>query len=184
MNARSFDALTKVVYSTWSRRDFGQWAASAILGAVATGIALAQAADSCRAIGKRCDRAKQCCSHTCKKGACRCGREGTRCTSYETCCSRTCDFLVGGGTCAPCRGRGCDADRPCCGGLACINGYCDGCRDRGTSCSSNSQCCFSDCVSGACLSAAGGRCARDADCRACYLNHDCDGACVDGVCTH
>jgi hypothetical protein len=114
-------------------------------------------------------------------GTC-CDPEGTPCTTFEGCCSQTCDSLVGGGTCAPCRGRSCSATRPCCGGLDCVNGYCDGCRDRATSCTSSSQCCFSDCTSGACLSASGGRCARDVDCRACYLSHNCTNACVGGVC--
>ena len=111
-----------------------------------------------------------------------CNPEGTPCTSFEGCCSQTCDSLVGGGTCAPCRGRTCSATRPCCGGLTCTNGYCDGCRDRATSCTSNSQCCFSNCTSGACLSAMGGPCARDVDCRSCYLSHNCSNACVGGTC--
>jgi hypothetical protein len=111
-----------------------------------------------------------------------CAAQGKTCASAETCCSGTCDFLVGGGTCAPCRGRTCNAERPCCGGLACRDGYCDGCRDRATSCTASDQCCFSDCVSGACLSALGGKCARDVDCRSCYLNKNCTNACVNGTC--
>lgn len=112
-----------------------------------------------------------------------CHRAGTPCASAAGCCSGTCDFLVEGGTCAPCRGRSCSAERPCCGGQECRDGYCGGCRDRATACSSNTQCCFSDCTSGACLSASGGPCARDVDCRACYLGHNCDNACVNGLCT-
>jgi hypothetical protein len=111
-----------------------------------------------------------------------CKREGATCTSADPCCSGTCDFLVKGGTCAPCKGRSCDATRPCCGGQDCTNGYCGGCRDRAVSCTNSTQCCFSDCTSGACLSAQGGRCSRDVDCRACYLGHNCDGACVNGSC--
>lgn len=114
-------------------------------------------------------------------GTC-CDPEGSPCTSFDACCSRTCDSLVAGGSCAPCRGRSCNATSPCCNGLACISGYCDGCRDRATSCTSSSECCFSDCASGACLSTAGGRCARDVDCRACYLSGSCTNACVDGYC--
>jgi hypothetical protein len=126
--------------------------------------------------GLACDRA------TPDGGAICCQREGTDCTSAEGCCSGSCDFLVGGGTCSPCRGRTCSAGRPCCGEQECRNGYCGGCRDRATSCTSNDQCCFSDCSSGACLSKLGGRCARDVDCRACYLGGQCAGACVDGAC--
>lgn len=119
----------------------------------------------------------------CDLGGICCQPEGAACTDFKPCCSQTCDSLVNGGTCAPCRGRTCSATRPCCGGETCTGGYCGGCRDRATSCMTSSQCCFSDCVSGACLSAMGGRCARDVDCRKCYLNHQCTGACVGGVCT-
>ena len=108
-----------------------------------------------------------------------CHLEGISCTTEESCCSGSCDFLVKGGTCAPCRGRSCDASRPCCGGQVCTNGYCGGCRDRATSCTANTDCCF---TSGACLSAQGGRCARDVDCHTCYLGHNCNGACVNGTC--
>jgi hypothetical protein len=112
-----------------------------------------------------------------------CEPEGAPCESAETCCSRSCDFLVEGGTCAPCRGRSCSSTQPCCGGLDCTGGFCGGCRGRAVVCASSDQCCFSDCVSNACLSAAGGPCAQDADCSACYLSHNCEGACVGGVCT-
>jgi hypothetical protein len=116
-------------------------------------------------------------------GSACCHPEGTACTGYETCCSGTCDFLVDGGSCAPCRGRTCDATLPCCGGETCQSGYCGGCRDRAVSCTASSQCCFSDCTNGACLSLSGGTCARDVDCRACYLGGNCAGACVNGACT-
>ena len=120
----------------------------------------------------------------CSGGTCvTCQPEGTPCASYDGCCSLSCDFLVGGGTCSPCRGQGCSADFPCCGGLACVNSYCDGCRDRAVVCSNSSQCCFSDCADGVCLSTRGGTCARDVDCRACYHQGACANACVNGRCT-
>jgi hypothetical protein len=118
-----------------------------------------------------------------KKRRRRCKKKGTSCASGKSCCSGTCDFLVKGGTCAPCKGRSCDATRSCCGGQDCTNGYCGGCRDRAVSCTADTDCCFSNCTSGACLSAQGGQCARDVDCRACYLGQNCDGACVNGSCT-
>ena len=111
-----------------------------------------------------------------------CEPEGTTCTSGESCCSGSCDFLVGGGTCSPCRGRSCNATQPCCGGQICTNGYCGGCRDRAVACSADTDCCYSNCTSGACLSAQNGPCARDVDCRACYLGQNCNGACVNGSC--
>lgn len=115
-----------------------------------------------------------------------CNPEGVPCTVATTmqCCSRVCDFSVGGGACASCRGRSCSATVPCCGGLSCINGSCDGCGARATSCTVSSQCCFSNCTNGACFSAIGGPCANDADCRTCYQNSNlCGGACVNSVCT-
>jgi hypothetical protein len=142
-------------------------------------------ADPCvKGNGPRC-----CAGLTCDRtsdqgtaGSVCCQPEGTACTTFEGCCSRNCDSLVGGGTCAPCRGRSCSAQRPCCDGLECRNGYCGGCRDRATSCNAGDDCCYSDCTSGACLSAQGGACARDVDCRSCYLGHVCEGACVNGTC--
>jgi hypothetical protein len=147
-----------------------------------------QPGTQCQALGVTCvpSQPSSCCvglacDQTAAGMVC-CQPEATPCASADGCCSGTCDFLVGGGTCAPCRGRTCSATKPCCNGLTCSNGYCGGCRDRATSCSSNTDCCFSECTSGACLSAAGGRCARDVDCKSCYLGHNCTNACVNGVC--
>lgn len=116
------------------------------------------------------------------RGTVCCLPEGTPCTGADLCCSGTCDFLVGGGTCAPCLGRSCSDAEPCCGGQSCLGSYCGGCHDRATSCTSNDQCCFSECVSGACLSDQGGRCSRNVDCRECYLNGNCTNACLLGLC--
>ncbi len=113
----------------------------------------------------------------------RCHHEGAPCVDFTRCCSQCCDSLVKGGSCCPCAGRTCGPDSPCCGRLKCVNGLCGGCRDRATACTSSAQCCFSDCGShGACLSDMNGRCARDVDCAACYLSHNCTNACVRGKC--
>jgi hypothetical protein len=121
----------------------------------------------------------------CETGGACCRPEGAACTEQDTasCCSQACDFLVGGGTCASCRGRLCDAMNPCCDGLNCTGGRCDGCHGRATTCTTSAQCCFSECISGACLSTQGGRCVHDADCRECYLGMNCTNACTGGVCT-
>jgi hypothetical protein len=146
----------------------------------------------CQAVGVTCvpGQSPQCCDalqcdQTVKNGiagAFCCEPEGASCTTGESCCSGTCDFLVSGGTCAPCQGRSCSATQPCCGGQNCANGYCGGCRDRAVACSANTDCCYSNCTGGACLSAQGGPCARNVDCRACYLGQNCNGACVNGSC--
>jgi hypothetical protein len=183
MDAPRFDA--------WTRRRFGQAGAASLASLMIVTTPRGAAAKRCKPLGRTCRSSKKCCKTLkCDQtvvagvaGKFCCQREGETCTSFEPCCSGTCDSLVKGGTCAPCRGRTCSASRPCCGGLDCTGGYCDGCRDRATSCTSSSQCCFSDCTSGACLSAQGGRCARDVDCRACYLSQTCTNACVNGTCT-
>jgi hypothetical protein len=178
-------------FDAWTRRRFGRAAAASLASLFIAATPHAADAARCRKLSSTCTRnGKRCCgSLKCDQtvvntvaGRFCCKRDGASCTSGQGCCSGTCDFLVKGGTCAPCSGRTCSADRPCCGGLACTGGYCDGCRDRATSCTSSSQCCFSDCTGNACLSAQGGRCSRDVDCRACYLNQNCTNACVNGTC--
>jgi hypothetical protein len=111
-----------------------------------------------------------------------CDPEGVACTHFSTCCSKACDTLVGGGTCASCRGWYCDANYRCCGDYDCVNNRCDGCYQRAIVCTSSEQCCFSECTEGACLSGRGGRCDNDADCEACYLHDNCANACVNGSC--
>ena len=179
-------------FDAWTRRRFGRAMAASLASLVMVTTPKSTGAARCKRLGSACSRrGKRCCGKLkCDQtvlnsaaGKFCCKREGATCTSGEPCCSGTCDFLVKGGTCAPCHGRSCAADRPCCGGLDCTGGYCDGCRDRAVSCTSSAQCCFSDCTSRACLSAQGGRCARDVDCRACYLIQNCTNACVNGACT-
>jgi hypothetical protein len=112
------------------------------------------------------------------------GAEGTPCTHFSTCCSQSCDSLVGGGTCSSCNGHFCNATFPCCPGTPCLQNRCGGCLDRAVVCTPGGQpCCDSDCAGGSCLSAAGGRCKHDANCRTCYFNFSlCPGACVGGIC--
>jgi hypothetical protein len=184
MDARRFDA--------WTRRRFGRAAATSLAALVIA--ATPYDVDArCKKLGSPCSGKRKCCrSLKCDQtvaggvaGKFCCKPEGETCTatSGDTCCSEVCDTLINGGTCAPCQGRTCSASQPCCGRLDCIGGFCGGCHDRATSCANANDCCFSDCTSNACLSAQGGRCARDVDCRACYLNRNCTNACVNNVCT-
>jgi hypothetical protein len=188
-------------FDAWTRRRFGRVAAASLASLAIAATPRATDAARCTKVGRTCTRrGKRCCNDLkCDKtvvdtvaGRFCCKREGASCNSGKPCCSGTCDFLVNDGTCSPCRGRSCSADRPCCGGLDCTGGVCDGCKDRAVSCNSNSECCFSNCTTaicssnctgGACLSAQGGPCARDVDCRACYLGQNCTNACVNKVCT-
>ena len=178
MFSDTIDNLSRILAAPATRRgSLGLFAAAGLLA-----LGLAGEEDAAAGKRKRRRRRKKRREQMGDGGGDQCQTKGAACTTGETCCSGTCDFLVGGGTCAPCRGRTCNAERPCCGGLTCSNGYCDGCRDRAVSCTSSAQCCFSDCTGGACLSALGGSCVRDVDCRACYLNGTCTNACVSGAC--
>lgn len=188
-------------FDVWTRRRFGlaaSGAAAAVFGWLGADDAAARKKRKkkrCRKAGKACDpkKGRRCCrkfrcDHAFDTGPQRkecCRPAGAPCTADNDheCCSGGCDFLVGGGTCSPCHGRSCDEDSPCCGGLACIDNTCGGCFDRGTVCTADDQCCFSDCDQGACYSDQGGRCVRNVDCRACAGNQEqCEGACVDGAC--
>jgi hypothetical protein len=148
-----------------------------------------------------CGVCRRQCGHgeTCTRGECvcqsglqRCGLfapttcgplDNAPCSNYEECCSADCRA----GRCWPCQGLPCDGQHTCCGGLSCQavpagGSYCGGCVGRTETCAVNSDCCFSDCVQGQCLSRIGGRCAADADCAACLDDHDCERACMDGRC--
>jgi hypothetical protein len=172
MAVLSFDQFACTLASRASRRG-----TLALLATVALP-ALSQGTDTLAGQRRRNTRRKR----RRNKRHARCLREGATCNTADVYCSGTCDFLVKDGSCAPCRGRSCSAEHPCCGSLDCVNGFCDGCRDRATSCTTAAQCCFSDCTGGACLSAQRGPCARHADCRSCYLNGACTNACVNGAC--
>ena len=201
MDADQFDTLTARLSAQFTRRrSLGLLGALGVAGAVtADGVsarkkgkrrkkkcsAAAQATLCANACGPQtlCGKPVDCGACPChaENGVC-CDIEGTPCTSPSTCCSRQCDFLVGGGTCSSCKGHYCDQNFPCCGGEACTNSRCGGCLDRAIVCTSNTQCCFSNCDGGACLSDVGGRCKHDADCRTCYSDGQCRATCQDGVC--
>jgi hypothetical protein len=195
MEAARFDRLVRVVGERRTRRAtlgiLGAlvWPGSTPDDAVAARCSPSRPCPKCRVCRKRrCRPARNgtpCGRGDCRNGTCRCRPEGGACATEgsDVCCSQACDFLVDGGTCSPCAGRGCTESADCCGGLTCVGSSCGGCRDRASACTTAANCCFSNCTGGACLSAVGGRCRRDVDCRACYVGGQCAGTCSGGVCT-
>jgi hypothetical protein len=162
-------------------------------------------AQNCGACGHACGLHQQCQGGQCRCAAhfsasCeplepgRCGRGGDQiCNSADECCGGNCVLYGGRRRCRPCQGVPCTEDRQCCDGLTCDQGpgpdgsrFCGGCRGRRQTCTANDQCCSSDCTADSpgstCLSNRGGRCHTRYDCRECFLNGNCLGACVEGRC--
>lgn len=152
-----------------------------------------------------------CVNGACRSGRCRCTSRRFRepcgplepdacglrgdfvCERDDECCGGNCVAYGGQRRCRPCLGVPCSEDRQCCGGRTCVptpgpgtTRSCGGCRGRRQDCTGNEQCCSSDCSPDApgstCLSNRDGRCASDFDCRECFLNGNCAGACVGGRC--
>src|SRR5215217_2353402 len=95
MDAHHFDAITKTWGSLPRRRLLTGLAGSA-LGALAATLGVTEIKAThvdCRHVGKRCKRARQCCSGICKhhkcrahdKGICKAGQDACDQTSLETC---------------------------------------------------------------------------------------------------
>src|SRR5215216_1148147 len=163
-------------------------------------------AANCGACGVRCGL-----NQICRGGQCECRTRYRRCgvsnpdrcglpdnavcERNEDCCLHECQVSGGVGHCQPCLGELCEGsgyDFQCCGGLTCqvapqpnLGYYCGGCVGLDWYCTNDADCCFSDCTGsrfGTCVSLAGGRCASNLDCRACYIEDNCTNACVDGRC--
>jgi hypothetical protein len=207
-------------FDIWTRRKFGLVAGSALAALLAArGTDDVAARRRCKRRGSQCSSSgKPCCGtlaceETVVKGVegdfC-CKSDDAACTSHASCCSTNCD--ASSGTCTTCRGRECDANRPCCARFACTDGFCGGCVGPGASCFAEQPCCTgipctggfcdgclgrgvvcpiegltccdTDCTEGACYSEEDGPCKVDLDCKACYQGTaDCNGACVDDTCT-
>jgi hypothetical protein len=125
----------------------------------------------------------------------RCGLPEDRlCAGEQECCQGACIEYGGARRCRPCLGASCLDDVDCCGNLRCNQSpgpaefakFCGGCRGRRETCSVNEQCCSSACTpdtqGSTCLSSGGGRCQSDFDCRDCFVNGNCEGACTGGRC--
>lgn len=125
----------------------------------------------------------------------RCGRlENRPCERSDECCGGNCITYGGQLRCWPCRGFPCTDDRQCCQNLTCEQSpgpaefalFCGGCRGRHQTCSVNEQCCTTECTpdspGSTCLSNRDGRCLSDFDCRDCFVNGNCAGACAGGRC--
>lgn len=161
---------------------------------------------NCGRCGRACGRGQRCSRGRCKCApgfptAClpgdvfRCGiAEDRPCAGPEECCGGHCLFYGGEDRCRPCLGAFCRDHADCCGGVSCLESpgppaagrFCGGCRGRREPCISGEQCCSTECtpdrLGSTCLSSGGGRCRSDLDCRDCFVNGNCDGACAGGRC--
>ena len=90
------------------------------------------AAARCRAVGRRCDRDKDCCSFFCNKtgrrNKCGCARRFTRCTRDADCCRNAGTVCGDNGfgvleCCLP-PGSDCIGGGGCCGNAPCQGGKC------------------------------------------------------------
>jgi hypothetical protein len=160
-----------------------------------------------------CIPANQCCTKAdcppidtfrCCNGLCTDAKRGTgfTCSANAECCSDYCraeDDEVK--TCsATCRGKPCNPSIGCCRGQTCLNvgsngqGSCGGCKESGSSCETDAECCFSACAAAPgssdkrCGSYAGGPCEKNFDCNSCRLGGACrsfsllDEVCYEGRC--
>lgn len=126
-------------------------------------------AAGCRAVGKKCSRANQCCTGICSKGGkCACKNTGS-CKSGKVCCTGTCK----NGKCV-CKkpNETCTHERECCGLGSCVNGRCECDPSVSTPCAS--ACCnplIQECCNGKCVNKcpAGERLNSDCLCQKCKL---------------
>lgn len=138
----------------------------------------------CPRSGATCSSDLDCCAPTtCREGRCNlaCMPMGEMCVQDSDCCAPNACIT---GRCAPrpmCveRGGACtpsETENTCCPPNVCVDGRCDLCRDPGSMCTRNSDCCGgSPCVAGRCACRpTSGRCTTPADC--------CSQYCVNGLC--
>ena len=113
-------------------------------------------AAACKAVTRKCDRNRDCCSRKCKQGTCRCRKPLERCTQASDCCgtSTTCGLPGACGEettprCCRILNAPCTSHCECCDDLsACHGGRC--CRPLGAPCSHSNSCCSGHCVAGSC----------------------------------
>lgn len=150
-------------FDAWTRRRFGL----ATAGALAALLARHHPHDT--EAGRRCLRKGRVCANTSKRccGKLTCdntiinGADNLFCckpddasckpgASEPGCCSTHCDAETE--TCKTCRGRQCDAARPCCPLWNCEKGFCGGCADFGQACTAVHPCCTETdgCTNGFC----------------------------------
>ena len=169
MDADHFDALSRSLTTTRSRRSLARLLSGLILGGVLSALGATEALARCR---PRCGPCKRC-----QNGRCRRKAEGATCGQGRVClagictcpsgtepCGNACVATCGPDearnptncTCCLTNGRPCDA-RPCCGDCETTDQaeLCFALRD-GDLCSFDAQCESGDCFFGSCSPGQGG----------------------------
>jgi hypothetical protein len=161
MDATHFDRLTRVLAHAGSRR---QTLLALLLGGVLVTPVIddAAAGPGCKNVGKKCKKAKDCCSGVCKgkkgrkrckahdTGGCQAGQIQGTCGGTDVACTTSagqpglCNTTTGdagycgtGGDCFPCT-KDADCREVCGSGAACV--LCEGGCDVGTVCHGLSSC--------------------------------------------
>ncbi len=185
MDPHRFDALTRSLARSRSRRHLARMAGAALLSALGLdGLQSGADARVCRIVGERCDDRLLCCGpgHVCVRGRCACG------AGYTDCGGGCVDLSTDTANCGAC-GNVCDQGTACCNGICCRNDYdvcCGGeCTDLEYS-DVNCGGCGQECPAG--LRCCGSRCRdlTDDDARCGGCSHDCatrGGTCENERCS-
>ena len=133
MDGQRFDAISKGLASSNSRRATLRAVTAGVLAAGLSALGLHEAAAKCNKEGKKCKKQKECCSKKCKGGKCRCHALREKCTGTSS-----------------------TAGNSCCGDAYCTTNACGEqtrcCQNIGNTCNSTCDCCLTgaECQSGAC----------------------------------
>ena len=109
MNQDRFDDLTRTLASTTSRRTVLKTLAGSAAGGLLAFLGLGEAAadDTCKPLGKKCNKSSQCCSGGCVNNVCTCIPDNVAACAGRECGTATnnCGQTVSCGTCLD--------DQPC-----------------------------------------------------------------------
>lgn len=189
MDDRRFDAITKRLASTGSRRAALRLTGGGALAALLGRLGLEGAAAACVAAGKNCDKGEKCCAGAaCKGGKCKCkeglkdcGKTCRQCCGPADCPSGVCtEGRCGDASCSDNVKNGTETDTDCGGSCAkcadgkgcagngdCGTGFCSGGTCRTPTCTDNARNGNEtdvDCGGGCPKCANGGLCRVDSDC--------------------
>jgi hypothetical protein len=210
VDERDFDNLARwVAAGTGSRRGVLRLLTGGALGGGLTRLGLQEAAGACKAVGKRCERGRDCCSKRCsKRGRCRCAPPASACQSSADCCQT--DPFCCDGVCRSALGGACTTVADCCpgsgSGVDCCDNVCtatgtdeNNCGACGQPCPVGQACNADGCCirrGDACTLVTASQCCGNLDCSAtipiqfgvcciasggsCSLGQD--GACCSGQC--
>ncbi len=113
MDGHRFDALTRSVFASASRRGALRLIVGATAGGVLAAVGRTPASAACGLVDERCTTADDCCANArCIEGRCSCPPR------FTVCEGRCRDLQVSPNHCGAC-GNACEGDTPCCIGGRC-----------------------------------------------------------------